>query len=430
MRSTQGREAFRYWRKRILWGATAAYTVYYFCRVNISIAIPLLQEALGASKTQVGLIASALQVSYGLGKFVNGVIGDRLNPRYFMAGGLLLSGLANITFGSSSFLWVLALLWALNGWFQSMGFPAGARLLSHYYAPGEYGRSWSIFGCSHQIGAVIVLVAGGYLGLLGWRNIFWIPGFIAVIASAGVVAVLRDVPQKNKDLNLDAPGPQPPKLGAGLRRIFTHRYIWAVAIGNFFLYVARYGLLTWTASYLMSSRGMSTVSAGWMLGIFEAMGLAGGLSAGWISDIKFGGRRGHVMSAYMLGLTIAVMGLYFSPPGSAIFMAAALAACGFFVYGPLMMVSVAMAGYAGPELAGSASGLGGLCGYAGATLAGVGLGAVAEHFGWGAVFAVLTVSSLAAALCFALTIRAPQPVGHADLLDMDRDHEQHKSSRA
>ena len=123
-------------------------------------------------------------------------------------------------------------------------------------------------------------------------------------------------------------------------------------------------------------------------------------------------RRGHVMSAYMLGLTLAVMALYFSPPGSTVWTAAALGACGFFVYGPLMMVSVAMAGYAGPELAGSASGLGGLCGYAGATLAGVGLGAVAEHFGWDAVFGVLTASSLAAALCFGLTIGAPGPAAH------------------
>ncbi|MGH9663685.1 MAG: MFS transporter, partial [Bryobacteraceae bacterium] len=80
-----------YWQKRILWGATAVYTIYYFCRVNISIAIPLLQHSLGASKTQLGLIASGLQVAYGAGKFLNGVVGDRSNPRYFVAAGLLLS---------------------------------------------------------------------------------------------------------------------------------------------------------------------------------------------------------------------------------------------------------------------------------------------------------------------------------------------------
>src|SRR5689334_580336 len=91
-----------YWQRRILWGITAAYTVYYFCRVNISIAIPLMQHALGASKTQLGLVASALQVAYGAGKFLNGVMGDRSNPRYFMAAGLCLSGLANIAFSRNT----------------------------------------------------------------------------------------------------------------------------------------------------------------------------------------------------------------------------------------------------------------------------------------------------------------------------------------
>src|SRR5438046_10312929 len=120
-------------------------------------------------------------------------MGDRVNPRYFMAAGLMLSGLENLAFSQSTSLRWLAVIWALNGWFQSMGFPSGARLLSHYYQPGEYGRSWSIFGCSHQVGAIVVLVAGGYLGMFGWRNIFWIPGAIAVIASIGGVAVLRHV---------------------------------------------------------------------------------------------------------------------------------------------------------------------------------------------------------------------------------------------
>jgi OPA family glycerol-3-phosphate transporter-like MFS transporter len=83
-----------------------------------------------------------------------------------------------------------------------------------------------------------------------------------------------------------------------------------------------------------------------------------------------------------------------------------MAACGFFVYGPLMLVSVAAAGYVGPELAGSSSGLAGLFGYIGATLAGVGLGATAQYAGWPAAFAVLAASSLLSALCFGYTARA------------------------
>jgi hypothetical protein len=83
---------YRHWRSRILTFSFVGYAVYYFSRVNISMAIPQMQADLGYSKAQLGLVVSALQVSYGIGKFANGVLADRTNPRYFMALGLLLSG--------------------------------------------------------------------------------------------------------------------------------------------------------------------------------------------------------------------------------------------------------------------------------------------------------------------------------------------------
>jgi sugar phosphate permease len=415
-------KSLAYWQKRILWGATFAYTIYYFCRVNISIAIPLMEKSLGVSKTELGFMASTLQISYGVGKFANGVIGDRSNPRYFMAAGLLLSGLANLAFDFTTSMALLIIIWALNGWFQSMGFPSGARLLSHYYARSEHGRSWTIFGCSHQVGACIILVAGGYLGLLGWRNIFAAPGLVAVVCSAMVVALLRDVPHKNDDLAEDIAIPDRISLPTGLAKVVRNPYIWALAIGNLFLYIVRYGLLTWSASFLISNRGMSTVAAGWLVGIFELAGLFGGLSAGWISDLKSNGRRGPVMTAYMLLLVAAVASLWFAPANNKLVIGASIAACGFLVYGPLMLVSVAAAGYVSPSLAGTASGFAGLFGYIGATLSGAGLGATAEHAGWSAVFGVLVAASLLSAGCFAVTMRA------AALRHQDYEHETIQSS--
>jgi MFS transporter, OPA family, glycerol-3-phosphate transporter len=162
-----------------------------------------------------------------------------------------------------------------------------------------------------------------------------------------------------------------------------------------------------------SNRGLSAVAAGWMLGVFEFAGLFGGLSAGWISDLKSQGRRGPVMTGYMLLLSAAIVCLWLAPAGNKPVIGLALAACGFFVYGPLMLVSVAAAGYVGPELAGSASGLPGLFGYVGATLAGAGIGATAEHAGWLAVFVLLIAASLISAACFAFTARPPGAVGHS-----------------
>jgi sugar phosphate permease len=398
-------DAHRYWRRRILWAATVTYAIYYLCRVNISIAIPFLQRSLGYSKTELGMVASSLQVPYGLGKFLNGLIADRTNPRYFMAAGLLLSGISNLAFSASAALPILALVWALNGWFQSMGFPSGARLLSHYYEPEEYGRSWSIFGCSHQVGACIILVAGGYLGIAGWQNIFRLPGLVAIVAAAGTVAVLQDVPHRNEALSnyVSQSPPVSVSLGAGLSRILTSYRIWSVAVGNLFLYVVRYGLLTWMATFFISEKRLSSIEAGWSLGAFEVSGIFGMLSAGWVSDVVFGGRRALIMAAYMAALALPVMSLLRAPAGNALWMALTMSACGFCVYGPLMLVSVAAAQHAGKELAASASGFAGLFGYVGATVAGIGIGALADHAGWTSVFFLLAAMSLMSALCFALS---------------------------
>jgi sugar phosphate permease len=191
--------------------------------------------------------------------------------------------------------------------------------------------------------------------------------------------------------------------------IVRNPYIWALAIGNLFLYIVRYGLLTWSASFLIGHRGMSTVAAGWLVGIFEFVGLFGGLSAGWISDLKSGGRRGPVMVVYMLLLAAGIGLFWVAPASNKLLTGVSMAACGFLVYGPLMLVSVAAAGYVSPSLAGSASGLAGLFGYIGATLSGAGLGAIADHAGWPAVFGVLIAASLVSSACFALTMRGPAP---------------------
>ena len=115
------------------------------------------------------------------------------------------------------------------------------------------------------------------------------------------------------------------------------------------------------------------------------------------------------MTLYMLILAAAISSLWFAPAGNVFVIGCAIAACGFFVYGPLMLVSVAAAGHVRPDMAASAAGLSGLFGYIGATLSGAGLGATAEHAGWPAVFALLLSSSFISALCFAFTIRAPLP---------------------
>jgi glycerol-3-phosphate transporter len=414
--SAQINSTYRYWRTRILYTSFFGYAVYYFCRVNISMAIPHLQEDLDYSKSQVGLIASALQLTYGLGKFGNGILADRTNPRVFMALGLILSGVVNILFGLSASLVVLTIFWAANGWFQSMGFPAGARLLSHWYSPSEYGRIWGIYGCSHQVGAAIVLVVVGYLGRLGWEMAFIVPGAIGIAIGALLYERLRDIPSSlglppvelyRNDIKSQAQLADLERTRSVKETLFTqvfnNPFIWCVAFGNMFLYVARYGALTWAPTFIKEVKGYQLSTAGWMMALFEVLGILGMLSAGWASDRLFHTRRGPVMAFYMLGATGALLVFWLAPANQAWLFVTALGACGFFIYGPLMLVSVAAAGFVGKKSAATAAGFTGLWGYVGAVASGVGIGWVAQHHGWTAGFATLSAAGVLSAVCFAFT---------------------------
>ncbi len=410
---------YRYWRLRILYSCFIGYAVFYFCRVNISMALPYMEESLGYSKTQLGLIVSAHQIIYGIGKLSNGILADRANPRHFMAFGLFLSAIVNLLFGLNASLMVLIILWGFNGWFQSMGFPPGARLLSHWYSPSEYGRIWGIYGCSHQVGAALILITSGYMVLAGWQYVFISPAIFTLLIAVLIFNRLRDVPETMglppveqytgdvTDKNIiDAIEKVTSIRETLLNNVLNNKHIWFTAFGNLFLYVARYGMLTWAPSFIKATKGVVITKAGWMLAGFEILGILGMLSAGWISDKTFKSRRGPIMAMYMFALSFGIFTFWIVPAGNTTLFTMALAICGFLVYGPLMLVSVAAAGYAGKKAAATASGFTGFWGYVGATISGVGIGWAADQFGWTGAFSLIIGSGVLSAFFFALTWNA------------------------
>src|SRR3954447_15302878 len=89
---------YRYWRVRILYSTIVGYAVFYFVRTNIAVALPAIERDLQISKARLGTVLTVGGVLYGVSKFVNGMIGDRANPRSFMPIGLICSAAMNVCF--------------------------------------------------------------------------------------------------------------------------------------------------------------------------------------------------------------------------------------------------------------------------------------------------------------------------------------------
>src|SRR5438445_4925451 len=95
-------ERYRYYRPRILVWSIVGYMMFYFVRKNLSIAMPVMAHQLGITKSSLGLFLTLHGLLYGVSKFANGIVGDLVNARYFMAIGLLCSAILNIFFGLST----------------------------------------------------------------------------------------------------------------------------------------------------------------------------------------------------------------------------------------------------------------------------------------------------------------------------------------
>lgn len=408
------KSTYRYWRIRILYTSIIGYAVYYFMRKNISVALPAMEADLGISKSNLGLFLTLHGVLYGVSKFFNGIWGDRANARYFMAFGLICSALMSLMFGLSSAVITLGLFWLANGYFQGMGFPPCARVITHWYSPRERATVFSVWNTSHSIGAAGVLVLTSYLVRYDWRLCFFVPAAIGLVGAMFVLLRLRDTPeslglpeieQYNGDRvaakeSAENSAPAEEFWPFVRRHLFSNPLIWSLSLANFFVYVVRYAILDWGPSYIKEARGIELTHAGLTVACFEVGGVIGMLVGGVVTDRVFRSHAGRACVVYMLACT-ALVYVFWSYAGDSLWLNSSLLfGVGFFIYGPQCLVGVIAANLGTKRAAATAIGLTGLFGYASTVLSGWGLGTIVQHFGWQSGFRIVVASALAASLLF------------------------------
>jgi OPA family glycerol-3-phosphate transporter-like MFS transporter/OPA family sugar phosphate sensor protein UhpC-like MFS transporter len=343
---------------------------------------------------------------YGVSKFANGIVGDRVNARWFMPLGLAVCGIINLLFGLSASVLAFGVLWMLNGWFQGIGFPPCARLMTHWFPPHRLASNMAVWNISHSIGAGVIVVLCGYLAPIDWRLCFFVPGGIVLFGAAWLAIVLRDTPES---LGLppvegteDVRHAAEPLASSLQRLVFANPYIWLLSLANFFVYSVRYGILDWGPTFLKQARGVDLSSATWMVAAYELSGLLGMLCGGWITDRVFAGRAARACLVYMTLCTAALALFWLVPNQSWATSGGLLCLAGFFIYGPQSLIGTAAANLATKRAAAAAVGLTGLFGYLSTIVSGVGIGALVDRSGWDTGFLTFLVCGVAGIVLFAI----------------------------
>ena len=400
--------AYKRYRIQVFLSIYVGYLLYYFVRSNFVFAKDYLFEQ-GFTKTQVGFVASALGLSYGISKFVMGNVSDRSNARYFLAIGLILSGVMNLLLPNANNIIIMFILMLLNGWFQGMGWPPCGRIMTHWFSDKERGVKMSIWNTAHNIGGGLIASVAliGVSIFSSYKGIFYFPALIAILGGFIYIIFARDTPQSVglppiEEFKNDYPeshknvGDAEAELSGKeilFKYVLNNKLIWCISIANIFVYLVRYGVISWVPSYLREVRGFDLKSSSLAFALFEYAAIPGTIIVGYISDYVFHGRRAPVGIICMVGVVIATMIYWKSDNYIAI--NCALASIGALIYGPVMLIGVSAIDLVPKKATGTAAGLTGLFGYVGGqVLAELAIGAVVDHFGWDGGFIMIIICSV------------------------------------
>ena len=303
--------AFNKIRWQVFTSITLGYALFYVLRLSFSVIKKPLMATGVLDAQQLGIMGSVFFATYGLGKFTNSFLADRMNNKRFFALGLFLSSIISVTMGFVNTFVPLVVLWGLNGWFQSFGAGPCIVSLNHWFSNRERGTFYGIWFTSHNLGAAFTYVAtAAIVGAYSWQMGFILPGIMCAFGSFIIYFFMSDRPETHglpnvADFKNDhAEIVEKDKSVSALQwEVVRRPAVWILGMSSLFCYIARYAIESWGIIYLTEAKGYTTMGASGVLSVMQFAGIFGALTCGMVSDKFFNHKRN--MPALIYGILYA-----------------------------------------------------------------------------------------------------------------------------
>jgi len=291
--------AFNKIRWQVFTSITLGYALFYVLRLSFSVIKKPLMAAGVMDAQQLGIMGSVFFATYGIGKFTNSFLADRMNNKRFFAMGLFMSSIISVCMGFVNSFVPLVVLWGLNGWFQSYGAGPCIVSLNHWFSQRERGTFYGVWFTSHNLGAAFTYMAtAAIVGAYSWQMGFILPGIFCLVGSFIIYFFMSDRPETHGLPNVavfkndQATILEKSKSIASLQwEVVKRPAVWILGFSSLFCYVARYAIESWGIIYLSEAKGYTTMGASGVLGVMQFAGIFGSLTCGMVSDKFFNHRR-------------------------------------------------------------------------------------------------------------------------------------------
>jgi OPA family sugar phosphate sensor protein UhpC-like MFS transporter len=389
-----------------------SYASFYLTRKDFSVVKGRLEEEMGLTLAQLGMIDTLYLAAYALGQFVSGSLGDRFGPRRLLAGGMIGSAACAALFGVSSLFIPFLVAFAVNGLFQSTGWSNNVAAMAPWFGRKVRGLVMGFWATNYQVGGLLATALAGWLLVhYGWRSAFLVPAVWVAGVGALLLFFLVERPQ-DAGLPPVEDEEHPPEIASaaasaelapagpsGMRRMLANPIVWALGASYFCIKLIRYSLLFWLPYYLHKRLGYAEDVAAYLSTAFEAGGIVGVIAVGWVSDRFFSQNRARLIAPTLLALAVALAAYRLVGEWGMAANAISMGVVGFLLFGPDALLSGAAAqDIGGRDAAASAAGIINGLGSIGAILQGVVTATISEAYGWDALFYVFVLTATVAAL--------------------------------
>ena len=294
------------------------YASYYMCRYNFRFATPGMIAEFGFSKSQITDMLSAWSIAYGTGQLVNGLLTDRIGGKRAMLIGAIGTITVNLIFGFASFVGTFstfALIWLMNGWFQSFGAPGMVKINAAWFNRNERGTFSGIFGFMIQSGQFVInnlaplILAGFAIGTLvvaegQWRWMFRIPPLFTAAMAILLLLIPKETPEEagfhgvvSGDDGKADDGSRA-SLKESFVTIFTHPLVWYYALAYACTGAVRNSSDQLVVLYFVEQLHLDLekkpAAVFYTMNLMPIVAVLGSFTAGWVSDRFFKGHRSPV----------------------------------------------------------------------------------------------------------------------------------------
>lgn len=387
---------------------TLVYFGSYIMRINFAAMLATIYPDIGVTKSAIAVVITGLTIFYGSGQIINGILGDKIKPKYMLTMGLSLAAACNIGMSFCQTVPWMTAVWCINGFAHSMLWPPIVRLMSTYLNDTEYNYAMVRLYWGSSCGTILIYtLCPLLLKIITWR---WIIFCYALMGIAIVIAwVLLSPRVLRKEVTAQAQdGQEQSTATLEKKAVPLPSGIWTSVAMIFFAIILmgmlRDGVTNWMPSYLLESFGMpaeNAIFATVILAIFSMISysLFDALYRKVFPNeivcaaVIFGG-------AAVCGAVLYIINLFASTVITSMLLMASIVACTHGVN--MMLISIVPKRFAKSGKVSTFSGLLNAGTYVGAAIATPVFALIAENHSWNTNVLVWGVlAAVGTAICFA-----------------------------